>query len=67
MEQLLEFSGKLLKVTNEKYGITNAIQHLGATATIANQDELITNLTGWKTNEETIFPKEENFWAEYCG
>ena len=55
----------LLKVTNESYGIKNPIQHLGATATIANQDELMRNLTGWEINEETVFPKEENFWTDY--
>ena len=50
----------LLKVINEKYGITKPIRFIGATATIANQQELIKNLTGYEKQHK--FPSDAEYW-----
>jgi uncharacterized protein (DUF983 family) len=49
----------LMKVTNKRYGLTNDYWYLGATATIANQQQLIENLTGH--SEQTQFPEDKEF------
>lgn len=53
----------LMKVTNKRYGLTSAYWYLGATATIANQEELIHNLTGHATH--TQFPPDGAFWSYF--
>lgn len=49
----------LMKVTNRRYGLTDNYWYLGATATIANQQELVQNLTG--QSDQTQFPEKEEF------
>lgn len=53
----------LMKVTNRKYGLKNKYWYLGATATIANQHELVKNLTGHSRQQE--FPTKENFHSYF--
>ena len=53
----------LLKITNEKYGITKPLRFLGATATIANQEELVKNLTGFEEKDQQQFPLDTDYWV----
>lgn len=49
----------LMKVVNKKYGLSDKYWYLGATATIANQQELVQHLTGH--SQQVEFPTKAEF------
>lgn len=53
----------LMKVLNKSYGNHRNFWYLGATATVANQNELLYNLTGYPANELVVFPNKEEYFV----
>jgi hypothetical protein len=51
----------LLKTLGSVYGIPGDLWYVGATATVANQEELVSNLTGYQKDKQAIFPEKEDF------
>lgn len=54
----------LMKVLNRTYGNPETFWYLGATATIANQGELLYNLTGYQSRDLMVFPSEVEYSAK---
>lgn len=57
----------LLKKVGSIYGTPSGFWYVGATATVANQEELVSNLTGYEKEEQTVFPEREEFLRKNDG
>jgi superfamily II DNA/RNA helicase len=58
---LLSHFLSLLQVVSRNYGNKEKFWYLGASATIANQTELLHNLTGYPEDSMEVFPEKNDF------
>ncbi len=57
----------LMKVLNEFYNNSRKFWYLGASATVANQNELLYNLTGYPSGELMVFPNKDEYIVDSSG